>query len=77
MFPEAVLIGAMDGIWEKKLGRRWQGIRRFYIPYGNLYVNCVWFFPTWEKVVSIRKFVWFWPRFTWVTIWVFFELFEN
>jgi hypothetical protein len=68
LLPEAVLIGAMDGIWEAKLGKRWQGIRRLLIPYGNLYVNCAWFFPTWENVIGIRKLVWFWPTVTWVTI---------
>jgi hypothetical protein len=68
LLPEAVLIGAMDQIWESRMGTRFRPLRLLLIPYGNLYVNCAWFFPTWDGVIGIRKMIWFWPSVTWVII---------
>jgi hypothetical protein len=68
LLPEAVLIGTMDAIWEARMGSRLKIVRWLLIPYGNLYVNCAWFFPTWEGVIGIRKLIWFWPTVTWVIV---------
>jgi hypothetical protein len=68
LLPEAMLIAEIDQVWDKRMCTWIRPLRCLLIPYGNLYVNCAWFFPTWDRIIGIRKMIWFWPSVIWIAV---------